>query len=61
MILSFQDEDGDLVTIFDSSDLAFAIQCSRVLKLSIIVNGELPCLTSQQNMNVSNLKTSEPK
>lgn len=35
-----QDEDGDLVTIFDSSDLAFAIQCSRILKLAILLNGQ---------------------
>ena len=27
--------DGDLITIFDSSDLSFAIQCSRVLKLTL--------------------------
>lgn len=27
--------DGDLITIFDSSDLLFAIQCSHVLKLKI--------------------------
>src|SRR5258705_13744608 len=30
--------DGDLVTIFDSSDLAFAIQYSRILKLTIFMN-----------------------
>ncbi|XP_071523272.1 uncharacterized protein [Panulirus ornatus] len=38
--LKYKDEDGDLVTIFDSSDLAFAIQCSRILKLSILLNGK---------------------
>ena len=27
--------DGDLITIFDSSDLSFAIQCSRILKLTL--------------------------
>lgn len=27
-----------MVTIFDSSDLAFAIQCSRTLKLTLLVN-----------------------
>lgn len=27
--------DDDLVTIFDSSDLSFAIQCSRILKLTL--------------------------
>lgn len=30
--------DGDLITINDSSDLSFAIQCSRVLKLIILMN-----------------------
>lgn len=30
--------DGDLITINDSSDLSFAIQCSRVLKLQILMN-----------------------
>jgi hypothetical protein len=32
---SFLVSDGDMITIFDSSDLAFAIQCCRVLKLRI--------------------------
>lgn len=40
MLWPLQDEDGDLVTIFDSSDLAFAIQCSRILKLTILLNGQ---------------------
>ncbi|XP_042858251.1 protein TFG-like [Penaeus japonicus] len=38
--LKYKDEDGDLVTIFDSSDLAFAIQCSRILRLTILPNGQ---------------------
>lgn len=33
--------DGDLITIFDSSDLSFAIQCSRILKLQILMNSGL--------------------
>lgn len=36
--VKYKDEDGDLITIFDSSDLSFAIQCSRILKLTIFVN-----------------------
>lgn len=32
--------DGDLITIFDSSDLSFAIQCSRILKLQILLNNK---------------------
>ncbi|KAF4532657.1 hypothetical protein B566_EDAN009840 [Ephemera danica] len=35
--IKYKDEDGDLITIFDSSDLAFAIQYSRILKLSLIL------------------------
>lgn len=27
--------DQDLVTIFDDSDLSFAIQCSRILKITL--------------------------
>ncbi|XP_071455567.1 protein TFG-like isoform X3 [Hetaerina americana] len=42
ILIKYKDEDGDLITIFDSSDLAFAIQYSRILKLSIFVNGEMP-------------------
>lgn len=29
--------DGDLITIFDSADLSFAIQCSRILKLQLLL------------------------
>ncbi|KAH7976278.1 hypothetical protein HPB52_010563 [Rhipicephalus sanguineus] len=36
--VKYKDEDGDLITIFDSSDLSFAIQFSRMLKLTIFVN-----------------------
>ncbi|XP_014262344.1 protein TFG-like isoform X2 [Cimex lectularius] len=38
--IKYKDEDGDLITIFDSSDLSFAIQYSRVLKLTLFVSGE---------------------
>ncbi|XP_044749092.1 protein TFG-like isoform X2 [Coccinella septempunctata] len=38
--IKYRDEDGDLITIFDSSDLSFAIQCSRILKLQIILNNK---------------------
>ena len=36
--VKYKDEDGDLISIVDSSDLAFAIQCSRNLKLTLFVN-----------------------
>ncbi|KAL3284593.1 hypothetical protein HHI36_018750 [Cryptolaemus montrouzieri] len=38
--IKYKDEDGDLITIFDSSDLSFAIQCSRILKLQILLNSK---------------------
>ncbi|XP_067673957.1 protein TFG-like isoform X2 [Haliotis asinina] len=40
IIVKYKDEDGDLITIFDSSDLSFAIQCSRILKITLFVNGQ---------------------
>uniref|UniRef100_A0A2K6LX18 PB1 domain-containing protein n=1 Tax=Rhinopithecus bieti TaxID=61621 RepID=A0A2K6LX18_RHIBE len=36
--IKYNDKDDDLITIFDSSDLSFAIQCSRTLKLTLFVN-----------------------
>nr|XP_022917372.1 protein TFG-like isoform X1 [Onthophagus taurus] len=44
--IKYKDEDGDLITIFDSSDLSFAIQCSRILKLHILMNNDMQCDTS---------------
>lgn len=43
MLISFvfillQFLDGDLVTVFDSQDLSFALQTSRVLKLQVFMN-----------------------
>ncbi|KAL0273763.1 UNVERIFIED_CONTAM: hypothetical protein PYX00_006368 [Menopon gallinae] len=38
--IKYKDEDGDLITIFDSSDLSFAIHYCRILKLQILVAGE---------------------
>ena len=35
MLLYILIADGDLITIFDSSDLSFAIQCSRILKITL--------------------------
>ena len=35
--------DGDLITIFDSSDLAFARSISRILKITLF--GELLAIT----------------
>ncbi|KAL3881162.1 hypothetical protein ACJMK2_027620 [Sinanodonta woodiana] len=46
--IKYKDEDGDLITIFDSSDLSFAIQWSRVLKITLFVNGKPQPLESNQ-------------
>ncbi|XP_040912766.1 protein TFG isoform X2 [Toxotes jaculatrix] len=46
--IKYKDEDDDLITIFDSSDLSFAIQCSRILKLTLFVNGQPRPLESSQ-------------
>ncbi|XP_048833991.1 protein TFG-like [Brienomyrus brachyistius] len=46
--IKYKDEDDDLITIFDSSDLSFAIQCSRILKLTVFVNGQPRPLESNQ-------------
>ena len=46
--IKHKDEDGDLITIFDSSDLSFAIQGSRILKLTLFVNGQPRPLESSQ-------------
>ena len=39
--LKYKDEDGDLITLFDSADLAVAISYSRVLKLTLFINGKM--------------------
>ena len=59
--LKYKDEDGDLITMFDSSDLATAIQYSRVLKLSVFINGKpVPSAMSPHvcyTLDVTNAKT----
>jgi len=50
--IKYKDEDGDLITIFDSSDLSFAIQCSRILKITIIVNVQPRPLKSAEVKNI---------
>ncbi|VDI28207.1 uncharacterized protein LOC143048695 isoform X3 [Mytilus galloprovincialis] len=52
--LKYKDEDNDLITIFDDSDLSFAIQCSRILKITLFVNGQPQPLESNQ---IKHLKT----
>ena len=51
--IKYKDEDGDLVTIADNNDLTFAIQCSRILKITLFVNQQpLPLEPSE----VSNIR-----
>eukprot|EP00088_Acartia_fossae_P021813 TRINITY_DN23175_c0_g1_i1.p1 TRINITY_DN23175_c0_g1~~TRINITY_DN23175_c0_g1_i1.p1 ORF type:complete len:442 (+),score=91.42 TRINITY_DN23175_c0_g1_i1:48-1373(+) len=40
ILLKYKDEDGDLITITDNSDLSFAIQYCRVLKLTVFKKKE---------------------
>lgn len=40
IVIKYKDEDSDLITISDSSDLSFAIQSTRVLKLTIFVHNK---------------------
>ncbi|XP_076067481.1 uncharacterized protein LOC143040372 isoform X2 [Oratosquilla oratoria] len=56
LTIKYKDEDGDLITIFDTSDLAFAIQCNRNLKLTIFVNGQKPMSGRDQILNASLVK-----
>ena len=48
VVIKYKDEDNDLITIFDSSDLSFAIQCSRILKITLIVNGQPTPLSTDE-------------
>lgn len=58
--IKYKDEDGDLITINDSSDLSFAIQCSRVLKLIILMHSSVDTeITSTEAKPNSTLDYSE--
>jgi protein TFG len=48
VLIKYRDDDNDLITIFDSSDLSFAIQCSRILKITLFVNGQPMPLVSDE-------------
>ncbi|BFZ09690.1 hypothetical protein BsWGS_12729 [Bradybaena similaris] len=52
--VKYKDEDGDLITIFDSSDLTFAIQCSRILKITLFVGG--PSKSVLEPANAANIR-----
>ncbi|XP_055341808.1 protein TFG-like [Paramacrobiotus metropolitanus] len=40
IVVKYKDEDGDLITIVDDPDLAFAMQTHKTLKLVLLVNGD---------------------
>lgn len=54
VMIKYKDEDNDLITIFDDSDLSFAIQCSRILKITLFVNGQPQPL---ENNKMKQIKT----
>ncbi|PSN50426.1 hypothetical protein C0J52_04954 [Blattella germanica] len=54
--IKYKDEDGDLITIFDSSDLSFAVQYSRILKLQILVGGEAKATQSLPPAQVNHIR-----
>jgi len=48
VLMKYKDEDGDLITLYDSSDLMFAKSLSRYLKLTLTVNGKPQPLQDDQ-------------
>lgn len=55
ILLKYKDEDGDLITINDNSDLSFAIQYCRVLRLTILngkENLKTPALSAKTIKNL---------
>jgi protein TFG len=48
VMLKYKDQEGDLVTLADSNDLAFAKQTTRYLKIVVYVNGaEIPAMSAE--------------
>ena len=43
LVLKYKDEDGDLVSLTDTNDLSYAIQYSRVLRLTILQSDGQKC------------------
>jgi len=52
--IKYKDEDGDLVTIADNNDLSFAIQCSRILKITLFVNNQPEPLEPEEAKAIRN-------
>ncbi|CAL8105025.1 unnamed protein product [Orchesella dallaii] len=57
ILLKYKDEDGDLITIFDSSDLAFAMQYCRILKLKILRKSAASTPTETANVEVGKIRS----
>lgn len=56
IVIKYKDEDGDLITIFDSSDLSFAIQYSRFLKLQILFKSDLTAAASDAKISCTEIR-----
>ncbi|VVC37869.1 Hypothetical protein CINCED_3A025713 [Cinara cedri] len=56
LTIKYKDEDGDLITVFDSQDLSFALQTSRVLKLQVFMNNLNNQALLKPKLNVEELK-----
>ncbi|XP_076819606.1 uncharacterized protein LOC143465274 isoform X2 [Clavelina lepadiformis] len=52
VVLKYADEDGDLITVFDDSDINFAIQMSRILKLTLFTKSHPQELQINKNENI---------
>lgn len=50
--IKYADDDGDLITIFDDSDITLAIQLSRVLKLTLFCQGSKGDVTYPKLKNI---------
>ncbi|XP_065837561.1 protein TFG-like [Oscarella lobularis] len=56
VVLKYKDEDGDLITIADNADLTLAKQTSRVLRIVVLVNGQLKPYTHLDPDSVHNVR-----
>ncbi|KAG0262420.1 hypothetical protein DFQ27_002346 [Actinomortierella ambigua] len=59
LILRYEDDDGDLITILDDADITHAITLSELLKLSVNDKETLPVVTSMEQLS-SYLKGKNP-
>ncbi|ODN02484.1 Protein TFG, partial [Orchesella cincta] len=57
ILMKYKDEDNDLITIFDSSDLAFAMQYCRILKLKILRKPAASSPVEATNIEVGKIRS----